>query len=67
MSTTDSDPTKHKTGAEGDASADTKAPFAPRDDDDTPVGDTDQHSKVAGGKGVPAESGARKTDNAAND
>ncbi len=59
--------THAKTGAEGDASDDTKLPFEPRKDDDTPVGDTDQHSKVAGGKTVPAESGARKADNAASD
>lgn len=59
MSTTD--PTHEKTGAEGDASADTGTPFTPRKDDDTPVGDTDQHSNVAGGKTVPAEAGARDT------
>lgn len=32
-------------GAEGgSSSADSKAPFAPHEDDDTPVGDSDQHS-----------------------
>lgn len=41
----DRDP-KTDTGAEGDASADTSLPFVPRKDDPTPVGDTDQHSKV---------------------
>ncbi len=66
MSTTD--PDRHAaTGAEGNASDDTSVPFEPRKDDATPVGDTDQHSKVAGGKTVPAEEGARRTDNAAND
>lgn len=45
MSTPDTDP-KEQTGAEGQGSADTKTPFSPRADDDTPVGDTDQHSKV---------------------
>jgi hypothetical protein len=35
-----------QTGAEGDASADTSTPFTPRKDDDTPAGDTDQHSKA---------------------
>ncbi len=59
--------TTDKAGAEGDASADTGTPFSPRKDDDTPVGDTDQHSKVAGGKTVPAEEGARQTGNAATD
>ena len=64
MSTTD--PDKRPAGAEGDASDDTSVPFEPRKDDDTPVGDTDQHSKVAGGKDVPAEAGV-KPNNAAND
>jgi hypothetical protein len=32
-------------GAEGGStSTDSKAPFAPHEDDDTPVGDSDQHS-----------------------
>jgi hypothetical protein len=32
-------------GAEGgSSSADTKVPFAPHEEDDSPVGDTDQHS-----------------------
>ncbi|MBO9531808.1 MAG: hypothetical protein J7513_02420 [Solirubrobacteraceae bacterium] len=35
-----------ESGAEGDASADTKLPFEPRKDDQTPMGDTDQHSKA---------------------
>lgn len=34
------------TGAEGQGSADTRLPFEPRKDDKTPLGDTDQHSKV---------------------
>jgi hypothetical protein len=38
---------KTDTGSEGDASADTALPFVPRKDDQTPVGDTDQHSKVS--------------------
>lgn len=59
--------TSHPTGAEGEASADTSTPFTPRKDDDTPLGDTDQHSKVPGHKKVPAEDGARRTDNLAND
>lgn len=66
MSQTDPD-TSQPTGAEGDASNDTSVPFQPKKDDDTPLGDTDQHSKVAGGKTVPAEDGARRTDNLAND
>lgn len=66
MSTTDHD-THAETGAEGDASDDTSVPFEPRKDDDTPLGDTDQHSKVAGGKDVPAEEGARQKGNLAND
>lgn len=34
-----------KPGAEGGSSAsDTKAPFAPHEDDDSALGDTDQHS-----------------------
>lgn len=66
MSQTDPD-TSQPTGAEGDASNDTAVPFQPKKDDDTPLGDTDQHSKVAGGKKVPAEDGARRTDNLAND
>ena len=53
-----------KSGAEGDASSDTSVPFAPRKDDDTPVGDTDQHSKADHGKD-PAD--AIKPSNAAND
>lgn len=45
--TTDGDKDRNaETGAEGDASADTALPFVPRKDDPTPVGDTDQHSKV---------------------
>ncbi|MBJ7471788.1 MAG: hypothetical protein JHD16_10825 [Solirubrobacteraceae bacterium] len=63
MSTSDPDPRK-QTGAEGDASADTSTPFTPREDDDTPVGDTDQHSKVDHSKD-PAD--GIKADNAAND
>lgn len=59
--------TSHPTGAEGDASADTSTPFTPRKDDDTPLGDTDQHSKVGAPKKVPAEDGARRTDNLADD
>ncbi|MEH3054720.1 MAG: hypothetical protein PGN13_12065 [Patulibacter minatonensis] len=43
--TSNGDP-KEGTGAKGDASNDTALPFVPRKDDDTPVGDTDQHSKV---------------------
>jgi hypothetical protein len=32
-------------GAEGGSSStDSKAPFAPHEDDDSPVGDSDQHS-----------------------
>lgn len=53
-----------KTGAEGDASGDTAVPFAPRKDDETPVGDTDQHSK-ADHNVDPAD--AIKPTNAAND
>lgn len=34
------------TGAEGDSDAEEKLPAAPSDDDDTPLGDTDQHSQV---------------------
>lgn len=41
----DHDP-KPGSGAEGEASADTPLPFIPRKDDQTPVGDTDQHSKA---------------------
>jgi hypothetical protein len=34
-----------ETGAEGGSgSTDTKAPFAPHEDDDSALGDTDQHS-----------------------
>ncbi|MGA2010218.1 MAG: hypothetical protein ABSH51_06755 [Solirubrobacteraceae bacterium] len=29
-----------------ESSADVKAPFAPHEDDDSPFGDTDQHSTV---------------------
>lgn len=35
-----------ETGAEGSGSEDLALPFEPRPDDDSPVGDTDQHSKV---------------------
>lgn len=41
----DRDP-RADTGAEGEASSDTELPFVPRKDDQSPVGDTDQHSKV---------------------
>lgn len=66
MSQNDPD-TRHPTGAEGDASNDTSVPFEPRKDDDSPLGDTDQHSKVGAPKKVPAEDGARRTENLAND
>lgn len=65
MSTTD--PAHDKTGAEGDASNDTGTPFTPRKDDETPVGDTDQHSKVPSDGQTAEEAAARKTGNAAND
>ena len=50
----DHDP-KAGTGSEGDASADTSLPFTPRKDDKTPVGDTDQHSKVSHDGPTPEE------------
>lgn len=37
---------ERETGAEGSGSSDLGLPFEPRSDDDTPLGDTDQHSKV---------------------
>ena len=40
-------------GAEGDDDADT-LPAAPNEDDDTPLGDTDQHSQVPS---PPAQTG----------
>ncbi|MDO9354541.1 MAG: hypothetical protein Q7T55_12650 [Solirubrobacteraceae bacterium] len=46
MTKPDSDDPKAGTGAEGDASNDLRYPFEPRKDDETPMGDTDQHSKV---------------------
>ncbi len=39
--------TRDERSAESDeagSSADVKAPFAPHEDDDSPLGDTDQHS-----------------------
>lgn len=59
-----SDDSKEKTGAEGDASNDTGTPFTPRKDDETPVGDTDQHSQADHSKD-PAND--IKPSNAAND
>ena len=56
--------TETDTGAEGDASDDTSTPFTPRKDDDTPLGDTDQHSKVDHSKD-PAKD--IRPGNAAND
>lgn len=43
---TSEDPRTPSTGAEGEASKDSKVPFEPKPDDPTPLGDTDQHSKV---------------------
>ena len=42
------------TGAEGDSDAKDKLPGAPSEDDDTPLGDTDQHSEVPS---PPAQTG----------
>ena len=53
-----------QSGAEGDASNDTSVPFEPRKDDDTPVGDTDQHSKADHNRDPADEI---KQANAAND
>jgi hypothetical protein len=63
MTNHDDDPAT-KSGSKGDASADTSTPFTPRKDDDTPVGDTDQHSK-ADHHADPAKD--IKPTNAAND
>jgi hypothetical protein len=44
---TDDKPVRDDRSAESDtggSSADVKAPFAPHEDDDSAVGDTDQHS-----------------------
>ncbi len=60
----DHDDPKTTTGAEGEASNDVAVPFQPKKDDDTPVGDTDQHSKVDHSKD-PAD--AVKPSNAATD
>jgi hypothetical protein len=42
------EPTEHQPGASdaegGASSSDTQAPFAPHEDDDSELGDTDQHS-----------------------
>jgi hypothetical protein len=44
------------TGAEGgDGGAKDKLPFLPSEDDDTPLGDTDQHSEAPS---PPAQSGS---------
>lgn len=64
MSTPDEKKLRENAGAEGDASNDTATPFEPRKDDDSPVGDTDQHSKADHSKD-PADD--IKASNAAND
>ena len=64
MSNDDDRKHKHGTGAEGQGSSDSALPFEPSKDDDTPVGDTDQHSKVDHSKD-PADD--VKSSNAAND
>ena len=61
---TNHDDPKAGTGAEGEASNDLRVPFEPRKADQTPVGDTDQHSKVNHAKD-PAD--AVKPSNAADD
>jgi hypothetical protein len=35
-----------KTGSEGDSNAKDRPPAAPASDDDSPLGDTDQHSSA---------------------
>jgi hypothetical protein len=46
MDETKPEPEEFPAGAEGQGSADTSTPFTPSEDDDSPVGDTDQHSKA---------------------
>jgi hypothetical protein len=67
MSTAETDDHKHGTGAEGDGSTDASVPFEPSKDDDSPLGSTDQHSKVSHDGPTPEEDAARQTDNVSAD